>query len=394
MVRVYDPPPGMEIFYQAGPALEDVGPQKVIRSYNDVDFALRSPALSSALPTQGTSMEALHLLANAYWATDGELHAKLKGIAIDYFTPTALKRVLDRVPDIFEQLVRQATSGQTGGLVDVSGIADSGAFRSVCLLTGLPEDSEPFVRQHVDIFTARKPPFADLSPEDPAVPEYLRRVITERERHPAAAPDDLLMRLIRAYRGELGAENRISERQLMAFIMMYFGAGGHTLGASIARLVATLAEEDLLDDSYERVKRQQDPRRQDPVMEGRREEAGRLAPAFPYGPRTAVADIELPSGCRVASGELVLLSYAAANRDPEVFKAPDAFNPDRENLNRATVRTFGGYRHLCTGAEFARAVESIALETLLRLLPNLQLEETSRAADLVDKVNVIMSWHS
>jgi cytochrome P450 len=394
MTRVYDPPPGMEIFYQAGPVLEDVGPQKVVRSYSDVDFALRSPALSSALPTQGGSTEALHLLANAYWATDGELHAKLKGIAIDYFTPTALKGVLDRVPDVFEQLVRKAAPVETGGLVDISGIADSGAFRSVCLLTGLPEDSEEFVRKHVDIFTNRKPPFADLSPEDQAVPEYLRSVIAERERQGENAPDDLLMRLIRAYRGELGSQDRISERQLMAFILMYFGAGGHTLGAAIAMLVAILAEEGLLDDSYERVKQQQDPGRQDPVLAGRREEAGRLAPAFPYGPRTAVADVELPGGCRLARGELVLLSYAAANRDPDVFKTPDAFNPDRENLNRATVRTFGGYRHLCTGAEFARAVELIALETFLRLLPNLQLEETSRAADLVDKVNVMMSWHS
>jgi hypothetical protein len=62
----------------------------------------------------------------------------------------------------------------------------------------------------------------------------------------------------------------------------------------------------------------------------------------------------------------------AANRDPAVY--PD--RPDRLDIARPEVRplSFGGGIHHCLGAQLARIEAEIAISTLLRRIPHLQLE--------------------
>jgi cytochrome P450 len=46
------------------------------------------------------------------------------------------------------------------------------------------------------------------------------------------------------------------------------------------------------------------------------------------------------------------MTYAAANRDPEVFEEPDAFILNRENIKLHLG--FGKGRHRCAGMPLAR----------------------------------------
>lgn len=75
-------------------------------------------------------------------------------------------------------------------------------------------------------------------------------------------------------------------------------------------------------------------------------------------------------GNRIRKGELVLLSLTAANIDPNIFPYPEELNISREENNHLA---FGAGIHQCLGAPLARLEGQIALDTLLKRLPNLRL---------------------
>ncbi len=85
--------------------------------------------------------------------------------------------------------------------------------------------------------------------------------------------------------------------------------------------------------------------------------------------RTAMHDTEL-AGYRVPAGSMVLYSFHAIHRDPELFTHPQRFDPDRWLPERSADRTtaaffpFGLGRHGCIGEGFAWAEAVILLSTI------------------------------
>jgi hydroxylation protein CepL len=85
--------------------------------------------------------------------------------------------------------------------------------------------------------------------------------------------------------------------------------------------------------------------------------------------RVATGDVEI-NDQRIQRGDAVVAWLAAANRDPRVFDAPDAFEP-RRRPNRHL--SFGHGPHLCLGAHLARLEAAVLLQMLaaqaIRLRP-------------------------
>jgi cytochrome P450 len=69
-------------------------------------------------------------------------------------------------------------------------------------------------------------------------------------------------------------------------------------------------------------------------------------------------------------GELVIAVVGSANRDGAQFTSADALDLARADNKHVG---FGRGPHYCLGAPLARLETEIALETLLRRLPNLRL---------------------
>ena len=86
--------------------------------------------------------------------------------------------------------------------------------------------------------------------------------------------------------------------------------------------------------------------------------------------RLAPEDWEL-GGKKIRKHQAVMAVMAAGNRDPEQFVDPDRLDITRKD-NRHLA--FGWGPHFCFGAALARLEGQIAFESILRRLPNLNLE--------------------
>ena len=75
-------------------------------------------------------------------------------------------------------------------------------------------------------------------------------------------------------------------------------------------------------------------------------------------------------GCPYSKGGQVLLSYSAANRDPEKFDNPDKVIIDRAHNPHAA---FGLGRHRCLGSNLARLQLTIAISEWLKRIPQFEL---------------------
>ena len=85
--------------------------------------------------------------------------------------------------------------------------------------------------------------------------------------------------------------------------------------------------------------------------------------------RTATRDAEI-SGQAIRKGDKLVMYYGAANRDPEIFSEPEAFDITRKpNPHLA----FGTGTHFCVGSHMARLELKIAFQEILRRFPNLRL---------------------
>ncbi len=94
-----------------------------------------------------------------------------------------------------------------------------------------------------------------------------------------------------------------------------------------------------------------------------------------YSPVTMarlIAKDTVVEGCPYKAGQMVLLSFPAANRDPAVFPQADKVIIDRKENRHAA---FGLGMHRCVGSNLARMELTVALEEFLKRIPEFHLAD-------------------
>lgn len=167
----------------------------------------------------------------------------------------------------------------------------------------------------------------------------------------AAAPentDSLTAVLADAVEGGL-----ITRQQAVGMLVILFGAAGESTASLLGSAVRLLAEDAEL---------QQRLRVDHALIPAFLEEVVRLETPFKFHYRVVRRETRL-CGTLLQPGDLLLVSWAAANRDPEQWQDPDKLLLDRP----AAARHIGfGYGiHFCIGAPLARLELRVALEELL-----------------------------
>ena len=91
-----------------------------------------------------------------------------------------------------------------------------------------------------------------------------------------------------------------------------------------------------------------------------------------YSPVTMAREVAKEAqinGCTFKAGEMVLLSFPAANRDPAMFPDADKVIIDRKENRHAA---FGLGIHRCVGSNLARMEMTVAVEEFLKRIPEFQ----------------------
>lgn len=226
----------------------------------------------------------------------------------------------------------------------------------ICELLGVPVEDRDIFRAGADaaLSTTGMTPQERGTARD-ALLAYMAGLVAQRREEPT---DDLLGALVSA-RDE---GDKLSERELVGLGVGILVAGHETTMNMIGNTVFALLTRSDRGESL----------RGGPEAVARGVEE--LLRYLPLGasagfPRIATEDVELAGGT-VSAGEAVVVSVAAANRDPEVFESPDQLILDRaENRHVA----FGHGLHHCLGAQLARMELQEAVGSLLTAFPDLRL---------------------
>ncbi|CAM5643825.1 cytochrome P450 [Streptomyces avidinii] len=220
----------------------------------------------------------------------------------------------------------------------------------ICLILGVPYRDHEFFEERGRVLLDY-----DASPEEMATArqelmEFMYKLTLAKQEQP---DDGLISQLLET--GDLTVEEVTGSGLLLLL-------GGHETTASMVALsVLTLL----------RHPEQLDLLRNDPsLVKGAVEELLRFLTVAQHGlGRVALEDVEI-AGQLVKEGEGVLCMLSSANRDDRMFANGDTLDVTRDARGQMA---FGYGLHQCVGQSLARAEIQIALETLLRRMPDLRL---------------------
>jgi cytochrome P450 len=264
-------------------------------------------------------------------------HTRLRGAAKGAFIPPAMDALRPRVAAIVaERLDRLAALGEADVMVE---LAFPMPVTVVGEMVGVPEEDRawfrPLMRTLVssDSFNRTPAALAEVERAGDELDAYFVDLIARRRKEPA---DDLLSFFIaRADDGLLDPD------ELFATVTLLFFAGFLTttnlIGNGLSALFRHPAEQARL-------------WAQPALAASTVEEVLRFDSPVQFVHRNVLEDLEL-DGCRLRTGDVVMMLLAAANRDPARFADPDRFDVGRpDNLHLA----FAWGLHFCLGARLAR----------------------------------------
>ena len=172
--------------------------------------------------------------------------------------------------------------------------------------------------------------------------------------------DDLLSDIVNA---RIDGETPLDDAEILSIAQQLMVAGNETTTHSLAGGIVHLAQ-----NPEAQVKVRANPA----IIPNMVEEVLRLDTPTAGMWRVVKADCTLGEHAFKA-GEMIMLRYAAANRDPAKYPDPDRFDPERQNAR--THLAFGKGIHMCVGNMLSRKEMTVAFQELLRRLDDIRIAD-------------------
>ncbi|GAB2632638.1 cytochrome P450 [Streptomyces capparidis] len=329
-------------------------PAWYVTRYDEVRAAFSDPRLSrdrvhwkafheGRIPM---SPEVVLTSGETMFTADPPAHTRLRALVSKAFTARRIELLRPRMAEIAGELVADIAEAGTADLV--RDLATPLPLTVVCDLFGVPEEDRARLRDWTDALVTSDG-VEDAGAAYAALTGYLDDLTARKRAEPG---DDLTSDLVRV-RADGSA---LTHKELVDTLTVMVTAGHETTLNLIGNgAFALLTHPEHLEAA------RRDPERWPAVVEEvLRWEGSLVHTIFRY----TTEDVEL-GGVRVPAGEAVVLSMAAADRDPRRFPRPDTFDPAREDRGHLA---FGHGLHYCIGAPLARAEAQVALPALFTRL--------------------------
>ena len=324
------------------------------RFVKDLSNALTPEELGAERPRSTPELD--RLLFEHMLTADGTDHRRLRSLVTKAFTPRMVEGLQGRVQMIADDLIERIQEQQETDLIEA--YVFPLPIIVIAELLGIPPDHRDRFRLWSNAFIS--PPYNPTYDREEFVrlmkefTDYLRQIFVEKRQHPQ---DDLITGLLEAEE----AGDRLNEEELFSMVLLLIVAGHETTVNLIGNGVLALLQHP---GQLEKLKF--DPS----LMKSGIEEMLRYdSPVERATLRWTTEDVEM-HGQVIPRGEIVRAVLGAANRDPAQFDDPDTFHITRPNNKHLS---FGLGRHYCLGAPLARLEARIAIETLIRRMPDIQL---------------------
>jgi len=330
----------------------------VLSRFADVFAAARDTATFSSaqgLTYQGGDKEQLGL-APTIVMMDPPEHTTFRRLVSRGFTPRAVAEhepairtfVIERIEAMLGEI------RETGSADFIAGLASPLPSFVVATYLGVPEaDRYRFDDWSSAIVAANAggDVLADAREAVGSLYEYFTTLIERRRSEPG---DDMISALVHASIGD----DPVSLLEILGYAFVMVAGGNDTatglLGGAAELLTDNPVQRRLLIDRPE-------------LIETSIDEFLRMTSPVQGLSRTTTREVTV-HGTTIPAGSKVHLLYASANRDPREF-GPDA---EALDVTRSVPRimTFSSGPHFCLGASAARLQGRVALEELLRRIPD------------------------
>jgi cholest-4-en-3-one 26-monooxygenase len=288
--------------------------------------------------------------------TDPPEHTRLRNLVNRGFTPKAMRLLEDHFREVAHRLIAEAKA--EGTLEFVEKVSSELPLVAIAELLGIPYEDRRKVFDWSNRMIGSTDPDYSGGVDDAQLAAaelymYANQMAAERRIEPK---NDLVTTLISDHDGD-----QLTEHEFDLFVLLLSVAGNETTRNGISHGLLALIEQPGAWDALKA-----DPS----LVTSGVEEMLRWGTPVNNFLRTATGDVEL-HGVQIKEGDSVVMLYASANRDEDVFADPFRFDVTRNPNPHVTFG--GGGPHFCLGFNLAKLEMRILFEELIAQVDSVAL---------------------
>jgi len=329
----------------------------LITRYEDVTRLLKEDGLVKDWPpVTGWLHFVCQPLTHHMLNKDGADHARLRGLAHHAFKPGLIGQLRNRVQSVCDELLDKLKPAHGFDVMQEFAVPLPLTISDEILGIPVTERRSLHARSQSSFSPSTIPEVLLAVPDQRLLTRQIQKLIKWRRREPG---DDLVTALVQA-----GSEGKLSEEELIASIFFQLIAGHDTtinlIGVGALALMQNLEAKEHF-------------KLNPMIAESAIEELLRYTSPLDLATHRFASEDMAINSAKISRGDALFAVLGSANRDESEFPDPDILNLTRTPNKHVA---FGQGLHFCLGAPLARLEAQVALTTLFRRFPNLQLAQS------------------